>query len=119
LIKDQGDAMVGKQLQHDLLGRSGNGCRPPASPSVVGAGPELPTHLEKFATWWHAVRLLRGPYFWAAIAVVVALLTVVVVLSWQGWRPGPLGTVLMALGMVILWRALMTAFAGWILRRSN
>lgn len=111
--------MVGKQLQLVLPSRKKSVLGPRASPSDGGADPELPTRLEKFAPWWNFVRRLRGRCFWAALAVVATMLTVMCVLSWQGWRPGPLGTILMALGMVILWRALMTAFSGWILRSSK
>ncbi len=111
--------MVRNHVQFELPSRSKRGFRPPASPGDGDGGLELPEHLEKCVPWWKSVRLLQGPCFWAALAVVATLLTILAVLSRLGWRPGPLGAVLMALGMVVLWRALMTAFAGWVLRNSK
>ena len=111
--------MVGKQPLLDLPSRGKNGFSPPTSPRDVGGDLEVKRHLEKFAPWLKVVRLLRGTFFWAALALIGALLTVVAVLSWQGWQPGPLGSILTALGMMVFWIALMTAFAGWMLRSSK
>lgn len=71
---------------------------------------------EQWAPWLRVVRWLEGPLFVAAIAVVTGLCITVGTLSWCGWEPGAVGESVLAMGFVVFWAALMTAFAGWLLR---
>ena len=80
---------------------------------------EFAKKLEKLAPWLKVTRLLRGPLFWLSMAAISVSVFAVVLLSFLGCVPGPLGRIVMAVWMVGFWVAIMTAFAGWLLRTED
>ena len=56
---------------------------------IAGGGPKVRRDLEKLAPWLKIVRLLRGPLFAIALAVLGGLTIVVAWLSWRGSEPRP------------------------------
>lgn len=80
---------------------------------------DVPKHLERIASWLKVIRLLRGPLFWISVATVVVSVFAVALLSFFGWVPGSLGRIVMAVWMIFFWAAMMTAFAGWVLRSEK
>ena len=80
---------------------------------------DFPEHLGQWARWLRIIRLLRGPLFWISIAAICASACAMVLLSFLGWAPDSLGRTVMATWMIFFWAAMMTAFAGWILRSEK
>jgi ABC-type phosphate transport system auxiliary subunit len=74
---------------------------------------EFLEQLERLAPWLKFIRLLRGPWYWISIAAISVSVFAVMLLSLLGWVPGRLGRILMDVGMVFSWAAMMIASAGW------
>jgi len=97
--------------------KNGSATRRIADQAVVDR--DFPEHLKQLAPWLKFIGLLRGPLFWISIAAIGVSVFAVALLSFLEWVPGRLGRIVMAVGMILFWAAIMTAFAGWILRSEK
>lgn len=82
-------------------------------------GRAFPEHFERLIPSLNVFHVLRGPLFRISIAFVGVSVIAVTPSSLMGLVPNALGHIVAAVWMVLFWAAMITAFAGRIVRSES